>query len=160
MNVRKALCLTLFAAAMAGSSGTARAEPKFLGLFWWPSHWERTTYKPYLESAERPQNAQWDSKAWEPADWAAQRRGGSAQLIEGFYKAGILSRQYVDDDLPVLEVGQNFYSLSGNDKRKVIATVDDYYKITSGHENGMFTLTDWRTRRPIGIYTANGLQLQ
>jgi hypothetical protein len=38
--------------------------------------------------------------------------------------------------------------------------IDEHYQITANHENGMFMLYDWRTRQPIGAYTAYGLQIQ
>lgn len=160
MQLRPSLCLVLFLALMAGMSAPAQAGSKILGLFWWPGHWENLTWHPYLDQSRMPQNSQWDEDKWEPADWAAQRPGGELQLINGFYTAKILSHQYVYDHVPVLEVGPGFYDLSGYDKRRILRVVDDYYKITSAHENGMFTLTDYRTHDPIGLYTANGLQLQ
>lgn len=154
--------LTAFAllCAIIGSTTPAQASPKFLGLEWWPWHWEQTTFKPYLEKPVYPQNSQWESRTWQPADWNAQRPGGAAELIKGFYTVGIFKRQYMDDDVPVLEVGPRFYELSGYDKRRVLRLLDEEYKITSSHENGMFTVADGRTGKPIGLYTANGLQLQ
>lgn len=159
MQLRPVFAFTLLFAMMAGIS-VAKAEPKPLGLFWWPSHWETLTFKPYLEKPTQPQNTQWDEKTWVPADWTAQRAGGADELIQGFYTAGILNRQYVDNSVPVLEVGPNFYALSGYDKRRIARVVDDRYQITSARQNGMFTLSDWRTKKPIGLYSANGLQLQ
>ena len=159
MQLRPLLAFALFMAVTAGAS-QAQASPKFLGLFWGPWHWEHTTFKPYLEKPVYPQNSQWDDKTWEPADWGAQRADGEAEVIKGFFDVGIFKRQYVDNEVPVLEVGPRFYDLSGYDKRRVLRILDDQYKITAAHENGMFTLTDWRTRKPIGLYTVNGLQLQ
>lgn len=138
----------------------AQAEPKPWYFSWWPSHWENLTFEPYLEGPKHPHNTQWDRQKWEPADWAAQREGGSAEVIQGFYRARILSRQFIDDEMPVLEVGPNFYHLSGYDKRRVTKLVDDHYQITANHLNAMYIIHDWRTHRPIGTYTAHGLQLQ
>ena len=160
MQLRKSLCFALFLALMSAVPATAKAEPKPWPFSWWPSHWENLTFKPYLEHPTQPQNSQWDEKTWEPADWAAQRKGGSDQVIQGFYNSGILNDQYVENDVPVLEVGPGFYRLSGYDKRRVMRVVDDYYKITSNHGNAIFTVADWRSHEPIGLYTANGLQLQ
>lgn len=138
----------------------ASAEPKPWYFSWWPSHWIDQNFEPHLEGPKHPHNTQWDSKSWEPADWAAQRPGGSLEVIQGFYRANILHRQYVDDDMPVLEVGPNFYHLSGYDKRRVTKLVDDYYQITANHLNAMYMIRDWRTGQPIGNYTAHGLSLQ
>lgn len=160
MDLRKAASTLLFTILVAGISGTAKAEPKPWYWSWWPSHWENQDFKPYLEDSKPVQNLQWDDKKWEPADWAAQSPNGNADVIEGFYKAHILHKQYVRDHIAVLEVGPSFYQLSGYDKRRVMRVVDDVYQITTSHENGMFTLADWKTHKPIGLYTARGLQLQ
>ncbi len=122
--------------------------------------WEQTTFKPYLEKPVFRRIPNGTVKPGSPADWSAQRKDGEAEVIQGFFNVGIFKRQYTDDDVPVLEVGPRFYDLSGYDKRRVLRVLDDQYKITSAHENGMFTLTDGRTGKPIGLYTANGLQLQ
>ena len=150
----------LFLCAAIILPAAAKAEPKFLGIDWWPSHWENLTFQPYLDDPKHPHNTQWDSMPWESADWAAQRSGGSDELIRGFYRAGILSKQYMDDDMPVLRVGPNFYNLSSRDKRRVTKALDDHFQITASHLNGMFLIEDWRTRKPIGTYTAHGLHLQ
>ena len=160
MTVRKSVCFALLLAFAGGIAGPAKAEPKAGYWAWWPEHWQDLTFKPYLEPPVGPQNSQWEEKKWEPADWSAQRAGGGKQVIRDFYRAEILSNQYVKDHVPVLEVGPNFYNLSGYDKRRVMRLIDDAYKITGDHENAMFTVTDWRTKKQIGLYTANGLQLQ
>lgn len=160
MSLRPFLSFAVFMALLGAAPGAAHADAKPWIWSWWPSHWDNLTFEPYLEGAKHPHNTQWDDKKWEPADWAAQKPKGSLQVIQGFYTANILKGQDVEDDVPVLIVGPNFYHLSGYDKRRVVAMVDDYYKITSRKLNGMFTITDWRSDKPIGVYTANGLQLQ
>ncbi len=157
MKLRFSALLALV--VMLGASPVS-AEPKPWYFSWWPSHWENQRFEPYLEGPKHPHNTQWSHKAWEPADWAAQRPGGAFEVIQGFYRANILRDQYVDDDMPVLEVGPNFYHLSGYDKRRVTRLVDDYYQITSNHLNAMYTIRDWRTGKPIGTYTTHGLSLQ
>ncbi len=160
MKLRSMVATGVFAAFLVAGIHPASAEPKPWYWSWWPSHWYDLDYQPYLEDGTHPHNTQWDDKKWEPADWAAQRPNGSDDVIKGFYRAGVLSRQYMDDDMPVLEVGPGFYSLSGYDKRRVTRLIDDHYQITANHENAMFMLYDWRTRKPIGSYTAHGLQIQ
>ena len=81
-------------------------------------------------------------------------------VIRGFYTADIIRDQYVDDDVPVLEVGPGFYMLGGHDKRRVTELVDDVYGITSSKRFGMFMIYDWKTEKAIGAYTQYGLQLQ
>ena len=159
-TIRSAVFTASFIALMTGFAAAGHAAPKPCYWAWWPSHWQNLTFKPYLDNPTQDQNSQWDNRKWTPADWAAQRPGGEKQLIAGFFTAQIFSRQYVDNHLPVLEVGPAFYDLSGYDKRRVLRILDDAYHITSNHPNAMFTLTDWRTHKPIGLYTAYGLQLQ
>lgn len=148
-----ALALMVWAAPVS-------AEPKPTYWSWWPEHWLELDWQPYLEGAKHPHNSQWNDKNWTPAMWAEQEAGGMPELIRGFYDAEILNRQYMDDEMPVLSVGPNFYHLSGYDKRRIARIVDEYYQITTSQENGMFVLEDWRSRKPIGTYTVHGLQLQ
>lgn len=150
----------LLALVIILGASPASAEPKPWYFSWWPSHWLNQDFEPHLDHPKHPHNTQWNNKSWEPADWAAQRPGGSLEVIQGFYRANILRKQYVDDDMPVLEVGPNFYHLSGYDKRRVTKLVDDYYQITANHLNAMYMIRDGRTGEPIGNYTAYGLSLQ
>lgn len=162
MQFRRFVLSVSFLAVLGGLSSSAQADGRKISYFgWWPSHWENLTWTPYLEDAIHPQVNQWNGKHWVVADWVAQRpAGGEKDIIDGFYRADILSDQYVENDLPVLVVGPNFYQLSGYDKRRVVQTVDDYFKITGSHAGAMFTLLDWKTEDPIGLYTASGLILQ
>ncbi len=138
----------------------AHAKPKPWVFSWWLSHWDNLDFKPYPDNTRHTHDMQWNKSLWKPDHWIAQRGGDGTKLIQGFYKAGIIRDQYEDDDIPVLEVGPVFYELGGEDKRRVMATVDAVYGITSGAENGMFTLTDWRSGQMIGAYTRYGLQMQ
>lgn len=127
---------------------------------WWPSHWIGLDFQPYIEHPTQTHAGQWNGENWSPADWAAQRGGSGMKVLSGFYKADILRKQFIDDDIPVLEVGPGFYMLGGHDKRRVMEMVDSEFQITSGKLNGMFMIRDWKTKRDIGSYTAYGLQLQ
>ncbi len=127
---------------------------------WYGSHWENQDFEPYLEPAKEPHGSQWNKDPWQPEHWTAQRGGDETSLIRGFYNADILRDQYMDDDLPVLEVGPAFYQLGGHDKRRVVQMVDQAYGVTSDKLFGMFMLYDWRTKDAIGAYTQYGLQLQ
>lgn len=128
---------------------------------WWPSHWADLDFeKPYLDGPKIPHNSQWNKRDWTPSDWTEQRVGGADELIADFYTAGILSDQYQDDEVPVLEVGPTFFRLSGQEQRRVLAVVDDRFQITSAQENGMFYIYHYDTRKPVGIYTAQGVQFQ
>lgn len=152
--------LAILGVAMAvfSFSSSAYAEPKPWVFSWWESHWDGLDFIPY-QNGKHPHNTQWDDSGWRPEHWAAQR-GGAEEVIRGFYFADILRGQYVDDGVPVLEVGPAFYMLGGEDQRRVADMVDYVYNITASRENAMFQLYDWKTREPIGAYTRYGLQLQ
>lgn len=145
--------------AMTAYSPDAQAGPKPWPFSWWESHWEGLDFIPY-QNGKHPHNSQWESSKWQPRHWTAQRGGDAMEVVRGFYAADIVRRQYVDDDIPVLEVGPAFYMLGGQDQRRVAEMVDHVYNITGSKENGMFQLFDWKTGEPIGAYTRYGLQLQ
>lgn len=159
MKIKGKTVVLALAVAALSLSPKAYAEPKPWVWSWWESHWDNLDFVPYLEEGKHPHNSQWNGSNWEPEHWVAQRSDG-VELVQDFYTADIIRSQYVDDEIPVLEVGPAFYMLGGQDKRRVIETVDRVYGITSSKENGMFMLTDWRTREAIGAYTQYGLQLQ
>lgn len=144
-------------------SAPALADSKPWEFGWWWGHHDKNferQYNPYLENGKHPHNNQYFGREWYAEDWLAQY-DNDLELIQGFYRADIFRAQKVDDDgAPVLVVGPNFYHLSGYDKRRVTHVLDVVYNITDGNGVQMFTLKDWRTHKPIGIYTKNGLQIQ
>lgn len=133
----------------------------------WGGHWKTEEkwqdYKkgqPYLESGKESQNTQWNHKEeWFVQDWVAQHESGR-ELIAGFYRSDILREQTAKDGKPVLVVGPQFYRLSGYDKRRVITSVDSVYGITERGASSVILLHDWKTRRQIGVYGKDGLQLE
>ncbi len=158
-----AVC-ALFAVASvpaAHAEGTGSGSgPKPSIWAWWPWHWNNLDFIPYIDNPKQSHSSQWNHDNWKPADWAAQRGGDGMKVIGGFYKADIVRSQFIDDDIPVVEVGPAFYMLGGHDKRRVMETIDTEFQITTAKENGMFMIRDWNTRRDIGSYTSHGLQLQ
>lgn len=154
---------------VACGAGTAAAEgPKPWIFSWWPGHWSSLNLeKPYFEPGKEPHNTQWDSIDWAPDDWIMQHET-ELQLIRSFYRAEVISDQYVDREwfglgreiMPVLEVGPAFYRLGGQDKRRVADTFDQVYDITGNKLFGMYVLVDARTGRRVGTYTQYGLSLQ
>lgn len=82
------------------------------------------------------------------------------ELVQGFYRADIIREQNEKDGVPVLIVGPNFYRLSGYDQRRVTHIFDQAFGITHSKHNGVFTLQDWKTHCPVGLYTKHGLQIQ
>ena len=70
--------------------------------------------------------------------------------------------QYFDDEIPVLEVGQNFLELGAQDKRRVVAFVDEIFGVTKFSQAGVILIyiqAD-KTEKPVGVFTVQGLQLQ
>ena len=138
----------------------AQAEPKY-NSWWWPSsHWKNQDFKPYFEDGTLPQQTQWENEKWQPSDWVEFDGGYGPELIRKWYQTGIIYDQYVDDGTPYLDVGVNFYHLSGFDKKRVMATVDHVYQVTQ-QTPGMFYVKDHLTEKVIGYYTpAAGLILE
>lgn len=160
-NFAKILILLSFLLTFADSQ-LAHAETKWSWWGWSSQHnhyREMKEHHPYLENSRHVQVSQWAHKDWYAEDWTSQKDGMS--LIKGFYTADILRDQITTgySDMPVLIVGPNFYRLSGYDKRRVVHIVDVVYGITEAQHNGSFLLTDWNTRRPIGVFDQNGLRL-
>ena len=115
-------------------------------------------FHPYLEDARHLQIPQWAHEDWYVEDWTSQTDGMT--LIKGFYAADILRDQTIGHaGLPVLVVGPNFYRLSGFDKRRVVTTLDTVYGMTAKSDNASFMLTDWNTKKPIGMFDHHGLRL-
>ena len=113
-------------------------------------------YHPYLENGKETQNTQWSKEDWYVQDWTSQK--DPQALVEGFFKSDILREQTYERGQRALIVGPNFYRLGGFDKRRVITTVDAHYGITDN--GGIIILKDWKTKREIGVFTAEGLQIE
>lgn len=140
----------------------ASAEQKPWRFGWWPGHWEWVNYKkfnPYVENGKQTQNQQWAAEDWYVQDWLSQNQDGF-KLIDSWFRTDILRKQTSEDDVPVLVVGPQFYRLGGFDKRRVVTTLDAVYGITETGEHPMILLKDWHTKREIGYFTKEGLQLE
>ncbi len=169
MNKYANILILLSFLSILGASYQANAEIKKSWWGWSKGHnhyREMKNYHPHLENSRHVQVPQWAHEDWYAEDWTAQKGGnegdqsGGMKLIQGFYSADILRDQTTGhSELPVLVVGPNFYRLSGYDKRRVVHIVDVVYGITEAKHDGSFLLTDWNTRRPIGVFDQNGLRL-
>ncbi len=116
--------------------------------------------QPYLNGAKIPHNTQWRDDDWRPEDWV-ETKGSIDAVMKGFYDNDVIVDQDVENGIPVLEVGETFLRLSDREKRHVAAFIDYVYEITSRTENGMFLIVyDKWDDTPLGLYTAQGLQLQ
>lgn len=161
MPLTRLVILSLVALALPGRAALAESKPCWFA--WWPSHWRAMNWeKRHFEDAKTPIVSQWASERWTPGDWIAQSGGDGLAMVQGFYNAGIVTDQYTDDDTPVLEVGPAFFHLGGYDKRRIVAAVDQAYRVT-GRKSGPKTIrvVEDRTGKTIGYYTASsGLVLQ
>lgn len=161
MPLTRLLILFLIAAFLPWRTAMAESKPCWFG--WWPSHWRTMNWeKRHFEDAKTPIVSQWASERWTPGDWVTQSGGDDLAMVQGFYHAGILTDQYTDGDVPVVEVGPNFFRLGGLDKRRIVAAVDQAYRVT-GRKDGPRTIrvVASKTRKTIGYYTpSSGLVLQ
>jgi len=156
------LILLFLSLAFVFSTSPSFAQEKAWIFGWWPEHWkwvEYTKFNPYLEMGKDTQNQQWANEDWYVQDWVAQNKD-ALTLIDGFFRADILREQKEDDGVPVVVVGPQFYRLGGFDKRRVITTVDAVYRITEDGTKPVIILKDWFTKKHIGIFTKDGLQLE
>jgi hypothetical protein len=101
----------------------------------------------------------WAREDWNPQGWINSRGGSAQAVIEGFYSAGIISDQYFDDGVPILKVGHKFLELSREDKHRVCAFMDTVFGVTK--QGGVFMIEfDKYYNVPVGVFTAQGVQLQ
>lgn len=130
----------------------------FQKFFWGPpSH---NDAKPYLNEAKIPHNHKAGVDMWAPEMWAAARNGKPMDVVSGFYEADIVTDQYLDNNVPVLEVGQEFLNLSDTDKKRVIAYMDDVFGVTEYSPSKTMLIYFYRGNRSLGIVTPDGIQLQ
>jgi hypothetical protein len=112
-----------------------------------------------LEKTTDISTSAWAGPDWNPQGWIDSRGGSAKAVIEGFYSAGIVTDQYFKRGTPVLEVGQKFLELSREDKHRVCAFIDTVFGVTA--QGGVFMIEfDKYYNVPVGVFTAQGLQLQ
>ena len=159
--MKKILSIICVALALITSlSSMAKADPKFAGVIWWHDHWVNQDFNPYYDNGTDPQNGQWAGSNWTPADWIKSEGGNGEKLVQRWTHAGILSGSYKDrHGVSYLDIGPNFYHLSGYDKRRVTQTLDAIYQITTS-KSGMYYIQDPLAHKIIGTYTKEGLTLE
>jgi hypothetical protein len=160
--MKKTNLLMMLSIFVLSGTGGALAAIKTPSFGWWDGHSKWTQYKkfnPYLEEGQKTQNTQWDEQDWYVQDWISQNKDGFT-LINDWFRAGILNKLDTRGDVPLLVVGPNFYRLGGFDKRRVLTTLDVVYGITEHESHNLILLHDWRTKRQIGVFTKEGLQLE
>ena len=115
--------------------------------------------RPVFKDAENPHMHQWSDGDWVPEDWIIAE-GSIEAVIDNLYAKRIVRDQTSEDDVPVLEVGNIFMTLSDDDRYKVVRFFDYAYNITGDNELGMIHIEHEGTNDHIGLYTKHGLQMQ
>ena len=118
------------------------------------------SYKKALYNKKHRHPKQWDGQQWDtilwPENWTPET------VLYNMYESNILSRQYMDKNRPVVDVGPTFYKLSELDQQRCIKLLVDYFGVL---EQGYLSVIvkDWRSRwfkkKTIGRYSKNGLTL-
>ncbi|MCB9983886.1 MAG: hypothetical protein H6861_09490 [Rhodospirillales bacterium] len=166
--MRFILVFQFFIAVLVLNSGAGFATSA-RDYIWGPP--QKDFVRPFLEEAKLPHNARWADDEWSPKDWIDSRGGSVKAVVDGLYRADIVADQYVDNDIPVLEVGQGFLELGAQDKRRVIAFMDEVFGVTKFSTPGVILIVFHQDKswlhdlledndERIGFFDANGLQLQ
>lgn len=157
------LCVLSFGVVSSAEAAPKRYGPQghfpFWGKGWDQSHWKDQDFMPYMRDSLHPHRVTWADRDWQPEDWAVQR-GTAGAVVEEFYEADILRDRMMKGDRPVLLVGPQFYHLGFYDQQRVAQMVDAAYGVSAENGVGYFELYDWKSKKPIGLYDAGGLQLQ
>lgn len=154
MRIR--IYLTVLTAFLTLGAHSAQAG-SFWDYFFTPEVQDTTRY--YQNRSHEMHMAIYEMDQWTPEVWTTNG-GGEKSMMDKLYINGIITDQYIDDGVPVLEVGQHFMELAGNDQRRVVSYVDSVFGITQGHESGTIILNHWKADEAVGVYTRQGLQLQ
>lgn len=124
-------------------------------LFNKPDHYE---FSPAVSNWD-PQHQHpraWDGQDWSPSMWNAAWT--PEKTITHFFQLRVFEKQYIDESIPVLEVGPMFYQLSDLDQRRSLKLLTDTTGIfTKGYS--MVMLRDWKTGRIVGNQTPKGMHL-
>lgn len=126
---------------------------------WGAQSWHDVDFHPYIGEEKIRQRSLWDGDNWTPEAWIKDA-GDEKRIMRDLYAANILTEQYTDgDNIPVLEVGENFIKLSGVDQNRVLQFVDHIFQISTAEENGMFyVMYEKEDDEPLGLYNKYGFQ--
>ena len=149
--------LLLFTVAVTGFAQLSHADKA--------THWSyiyhdgyKHNFEPYIGEQVLKQRSTWDNDTWTPEDWI-DNPGDEKIILRDFYAIGLLKKQFVDDGIPVLRVGEKFVQLSGFDQRRVLEFIDYVFEITTSEENGMFYVYyEKDDNDPLGLYNKHGFQ--
>ncbi len=129
---------------------------------WWvPCGGDTDFTRPYLEDGKTPHNIQSANDDWEPQDWIDETRTAQ-DVMSGLYDAGIITDQghgWLGREIKI-EVGQGFMRLGARDKRRAIRFTDYVSGYTRAVPDAAIPIYHKASGEQIGLYTAEGLQLQ
>jgi hypothetical protein len=99
-----------------------------------------------------------DGQDWDTTQWNEWWTPENA--VKRLFGARVFERQYMrGGQMPVVELGPNFYNLSDIDQGRTLKLLADYSHVfKQGY--GMIELEDWLTHEYIGAYTPRGLYLK
>ncbi|MGH1377785.1 MAG: hypothetical protein ACRBB3_03090 [Alphaproteobacteria bacterium] len=118
------------------------------------------TYKPYLAEEQIRQSSLWVGDKWSPEDWVKED-GDKKRIMQDLYESDILVRQYTNkDNIPVLEVGDQFMRMSGIDRNRVLEFMDHVFEITTSSKDGLFYIMYDQNGddEMVGLYNKHGFQ--
>lgn len=146
-------------ATLAVSVSDSQARSQNSLWRWWGTNWQSVDFHPYIGEEQIRQRSLWDGDTWTPEAWIKDA-GDEKRVMRSLYDANILTGQYTDsDNIPVLEVGENFIKLAGVDQIRVLKFVDHIFQISTSEENGMFyVLYALDDDEPLGLYNKYGFQ--
>jgi hypothetical protein len=151
--MKKLLLCGVAVSVMAFSVSTTA----FAGAAWWrlgvPMHdaargFERIDHLHKFESMRYQHPKQWGNL-----------KDDTLPNVDRLYTAGIFKKHYIKQNVPTLEVGVNFYHLSGADKRRAIISFNNMHNCLD-NEASIINIVDGVTREIVGEYNSNGLFLQ
>ncbi len=145
------LCGVVLSIAMGSSTAIAGAKWGSWGIpmYGVERGFERIAHANKFESSRYEQSQQWNNLEEKPL-----------LDISKLYRANILKKHYITrKDIATIEVGFNFYHLSGEDKRRVLKSFDKIHHYTTGEAQRILIL-DGVTRDIVGEYGPEGIVLQ
>lgn len=157
--MRKFMIFQALIILVLGAFSVVTAEARGVGSYVWGPP-KSDFVRPHLEEAKIPHNSRWANDQWSPQDWIDSRGGDAVTVVNGLYEADIIVDQYFDGDAPILEVGQGFIELGAEDKRRVVAFIDEVFGVTKFAKPGVILIQFHEYDEPVGVFTAEGLQLQ
>ncbi len=147
----------LFTVVLAGFSAQSYAEKANKWGFLYHDGYKHK-FEPYMGQEKLRQRSIEDNDTWTPQDWI-KNPGDEKIILRDFYTMGILVKQFMDNDIPVLRVGEPFVQLSTFDQRRILAFIDYVFEITTSKKDGMFYIYyEADDNNPLGLYNKYGFQ--